>query len=148
MAKRKKNGDGRELVLRPVKDSENLREAFAGRWMSSRDIDQEDDTILTIKEVYEHPDLDENGEPITDDNGKPKLVKSIAFEEVGQLLWLNKLNGRRIVALFGDKREKWVGKQIAIYFDPEVEYGGRTVGGIRIRARAPKAAPKRRTRSR
>ena len=35
----------------------------------------------------------------------------------------------------------WLGQQIVLYTDPNVSYGGKLVGGIRIRAKRKAAAP-------
>ena len=51
---------------------------------------------------------------------------------------LNATNIKRLVRAFGDDTAAWVGHSIVLVFDPDVEYAGRVVGGIRVRVPAKK----------
>ena len=43
------------------------------------------------------------------------------------------LGMRRVLAnVYGDSSAKWVGQSLTLYCDPEVSWGGKAVGGIRI----------------
>ena len=65
-------------------------------------------------------------------NGQLKLA--IAWKESGRKSFLlNKTNTKRLVKLHGTDTDDWLGKQITIWFDPEVEFMGDVVGGIRVR---------------
>lgn len=58
-------------------------------------------------------------------------------------LILNSTNIRRCVAAFGTQEtDEWIGRSIIVYDDPEIEFGGKIVGGVRLRAVPKKAAPK------
>jgi len=61
------------------------------------------------------------------------------LEEFDRGLVLNKTNIRLIAAFLGNDTSAWMGRKIVIFNDPMVSFGGRTVGGIRVRA--PKGAP-------
>ncbi len=37
--------------------------------------------------------------------------------------------------------DNWIGKQAVLYVDPDVEFGGNIVGGLRLRARKSAAKP-------
>ncbi len=54
---------------------------------------------------------------------------------------LNVTNGKMIEKLLGsDDSDDWIGKQVVLYRDDSVSFGGNLVGGIRVRAHeAPKA---------
>ena len=54
-------------------------------------------------------------------------------------LVLNKTNNRTLRAAFGDDMEQWAGK-IVILFPTHTDFGGRTVGALRIRIPPPKQA--------
>ena len=57
-------------------------------------------------------------------------------------LILNATNIRRCVAAFvTSETDEWIGKSIVVYDDPEIEFGGKIVGGVRLRA-VPKKTPK------
>jgi hypothetical protein len=40
----------------------------------------------------------------------------------------------QIAAIYGNDTKQWVGKEITIYPDPSVKYGGQAVGGVRAKA--------------
>jgi len=48
---------------------------------------------------------------------------------------INKTNRTRLRSMFrSDESRNMVGKQVAVWNDPNVEYGGQIVGGLRLRA--------------
>lgn len=70
-----------------------------------------------------------------DDRGTKKTKWAMSFRELDKPLLLNKTNINRTVKATGtDDVAGWTGKKIVLYFDPDVEFGGDIVGGIRIRA--------------
>ena len=81
-------------------------------------------------------------------NGDTTLtVKSVTIEEMrdgkekmcihwtqDKLPWLlNKTNIKRIAKLHGDNTDTWEGQEITLYNDPDVEFMGEVVGGLRVR---------------
>jgi len=83
-----------------------------------------------------------------DDEGKILKIKRITREEVGddqtdkfalnfdgnyKPLLLNKTNIRVLVELYGSKSGEWIGKPIHVYLDENVSYGGKRVGGLRLK---------------
>lgn len=68
--------------------------------------------------------------------GKPREMKwTLKFDELDKPMVLNKTNINRIArALNSQDTDDWVGKKVVAYNDPDVEFGGEAVGGIRIRA--------------
>ena len=69
-----------------------------------------------------------NGEP-----DKPKVC--VKFEEYDKWLVLNTTNGDAIrIHTNTERPDKAIGKQIELYVDLNVAFGGKIVGGIRIRA--------------
>jgi hypothetical protein len=58
-------------------------------------------------------------------------------------LILNATNIRIAVAAFGTaETDEWIGKTIIAYDDPSIEFGGKVVGGVRLRAVPKKRAVK------
>ena len=56
-------------------------------------------------------------------------------------LILNATNTRRCVAAFGTaETDDWVGQEIIAYCDPTIEFGGKIIGGVRLRP-VPKKQP-------
>lgn len=82
-----------------------------------------------------------------DDRGQTKEKWVMHFRELDKPLMLNKTNITRTVrATNTDDVEDWTGKKIVLYFDPDVEFGGDVVGGIRVRAPKAGTAPATNTR--
>lgn len=66
----------------------------------------------------------------------------IAFNEIEKELTLNKTNGKRIEKIVGsDDTDAWPGVKIVVYWDPDIEFGGDIVGGVRVRAPKNQAVP-------
>jgi hypothetical protein len=65
------------------------------------------------------------------------------FNELEKPLVLNSTNIQvAAMALGSDNTDDWIGKQIVLYVDPNVSFGGKVVGGIRLRAPKGKAVAK------
>lgn len=43
---------------------------------------------------------------------------------------------------FGDESDEWRGKQVIVYVDPNVSFGGKVVGGLRLRIPKQKTSAK------
>jgi hypothetical protein len=69
--------------------------------------------------------------------GQKKDKKPIVyFEGITKGLVLNKTNAKRIVKLYGNETDNWIGKTITLY-PSECDYGDETVPCIRVRPEAP-----------
>ena len=67
---------------------------------------------------------------------------TMLFEELEKPLVLNATNIQLTERACGsDDTDDWIGKQIVLYVDPNVSYGGKIVGGIRVRARKGSSKP-------
>lgn len=66
-------------------------------------------------------------------NGRPAEDKWVVFFEDDRCLGLNKTNLALLVKFFGKHHRAWVGKAVAVYKDESVSFGGRLVGGLRVR---------------
>jgi len=50
-------------------------------------------------------------------------------------LVLNKTNGKKIARILGsDEFDDWIGKTIVLWNNPDIEFQGETVGGVRVKA--------------
>lgn len=70
-----------------------------------------------------------------------KLV--IHFKEDIKSLVANKTNLQLMAALFqSDDTDNWLGRKIVLYNDPTIMFGGKVVGGVRVRMpQQPDPAP-------
>lgn len=94
------------------------------QYLSAGDLSPDEDTILTVRS-HTRESLYQDGRTKT----KPVLY----FDEVESGWTVNKGNGKILCDLFGDETDSWVGRKIALYVDPNVEYDGDRVSGIRVR---------------
>lgn len=68
----------------------------------------------------------------TDD--EPDQKWTLHFDEIEEKLPLNKTRGTAIAEKYGYEMDHWIGKQIVVYVDPTVQFGGKRVGGLAVRA--------------
>ena len=99
-----------------LKDSKFLRKEDCGAGI-----------LLTIADVRQENVAKE---------GAPEDMKwCMYFRESEKPMVLNSTNGQIIAAFTGSEdSEGWIGKQVVLYHDPNVSFGGKLVGGIRCRA--------------
>jgi hypothetical protein len=70
----------------------------------------------------------------------PEMKYALSFHELDKPLVLNSTNGQLIAAIAGSEEfDDWIGRKIVLYFDPNVSFGGKLTGGIRVRAPKPQA---------
>tara|TARA_R100001244_G_C5062474_1_gene109206 strand:+ start:84 stop:464 length:381 start_codon:yes stop_codon:yes gene_type:complete len=86
-------------------------------------------------------------EPINLSDGGSEMKWILTLENLKPIV-LNATNIRRCVAAFNtSETNDWVGRSIVCYDDPTIEFGGRQVGGIRLRAVPTKAKSKAKAKS-
>lgn len=72
----------------------------------------------------------------------PEQKWCLTFQELDKPLVLNVTNIQLCEIMFGsDDTDHWIGKRIVLYTDPNVQYAGKIVGGIRVRKPKPTAPP-------
>ena len=60
---------------------------------------------------------------------------TVHFKELEKPLVLNTTNGNIIAAITGSENsDGWIGKRIVLFRDRNIMFGGKMVGGIRVRA--------------
>lgn len=104
-------------------------EMYPSLWLGQVDVPSP--IVVTIKEVKREGVKGQSGT-------ETKTI--VKFTQDVKPWILNKGNGKRLVALYGDDSTAWIGKNIEIYTDPNVEFAGEVTGGLRLRA--PSAAPR------
>lgn len=93
-------------------------------------LDNGNDLIATIASI--------GVETITGANGKKEDCTVMHFREAIKPMITNITNLKTMAKLFKTPYvEKWVGRQIQIYADYNVRFGGETVEGLRIRPTLP-----------
>lgn len=100
-----------------------LNDLYPSNYLKKEDVTTP--VVATIKLVVQ--------EEITGDHGK-ELKPVMHFTALLKPLILNRGNGETVAALYGDDTDAWVGRPIEIYADPSIMFGGKRVGGVRVRA--------------
>lgn len=85
--------------------------------------DFEEDRVMTIKGV--------KLETMPGDSGDTKWV--VYFREEAKGMALNVTTIRVLEQAYGDDTDHWVGNKVMVYVDPNVSFGGKIVGGLRLR---------------
>jgi len=75
-------------------------------------------------------------------DSKPEARWVVHFQQADvKPMVLNSTNGQSIKAITGSaESDVWTGAEIVLYCDPSVSFGGKLIGGIRVRA-PKKTAP-------
>ena len=104
------------------------------KYLKADAISDVNDTILTIKGNT----LEKVGQ-----GSDAKDMCILYFRETEKGLGLNRTNGETLIELFKTpEMDEWTGKQIALYVDKNVYYGGQRKPAIRIRPFAPGSGAK------
>ena len=89
--------------------------------------DVHDDTVVTIVKIGKAN--------IAKEGDEPEMKWLCRFNEFPKPMVLNSTNIKRLGrACETDEIEGCIGKQVMLYVDPDVEFAGNVVGGLRIRA--------------
>lgn len=66
---------------------------------------------------------------------EPEYKWLVRFDELPKPMVLNSTNIKRLArACQSQESDDWVGKKVLLYVDPDVEFAGNVVGGLRIKA--------------
>jgi len=97
---------------------------LTGNFIKKEDV-QAEDVTLTIANV----------EPVQFTNADTQQVDrrlQVTFNN-DKKLTLNATNLQILIKRFGAHTQNWIGQAVTLYFDDNVTYAGRLVGGVRIR---------------
>lgn len=79
---------------------------------------------------------------VAKEGAEPEYKWGMNFNESDKPLVLNSTNIQLCERIFAsDDTDHWAGKKVVLYVDPTVSYGGKVVGGIRVRAPKPGSVP-------
>lgn len=103
-----------------------LGDIFPSKYLKASDLDGR--TIVVTIERVELEDLGDSRKPVAYFVGKDRGVV------------LNRTNCNNIAAVYGDNTDDWIGAEIAL-FPALVDYAGKSVEAIRVKARPRPAHP-------
>ncbi len=91
--------------------------------------------LVTIKSIHQ--------ENVAKENEPAELKFALSFTNCEKPMVLNNTNAQIIAMILkSEETDDWIGKQIVLYDDPNVSFGGKLVGGIRVRAPRVKGTTK------
>lgn len=114
----------------------NINQMVSSKYL--KQVDVPDPVIVTVQGVKQVN--------VAKDDDAPEMKWAIKFREFDRPMILNTTNIHVAAKIFGsDDTDAWKGKELILYTDPNVSFGGQVVGGLRFRGqeKAPvKAAPR------
>lgn len=91
--------------------------------------------LVTIREIFQ--------DNVAKEGAPEELKWCISFDEAEKPMVLNATNGQIIASIVkSEETDTWPGHKVVLYDDPNVSFGGKLVGGIRVRAPRGQAAAK------
>lgn len=107
-----------------------IGEMIESKYLKQSDL--ADDMVVTVAKVGKAN--------VAREGDEPEYKWLIRFNELPKPMVLNSTNIKRLAkACNSDDTDEWLGKKVVLYVDPDVEFAGNVVGGLRVRAH--KAAP-------
>ena len=108
-----------------------IGEMIESKYLKQSDVD--DEAIVTVDKVGKAN--------VAKEGDEPEYKWLCRFKEFPKPLVLNSTNIKRLAkACNSDDTDDWIGKQVVLYVDHDVEFAGNVVGGLRIKAmKAPKS---------
>ena len=115
----------------------NVNDLSESKYLKKEDVDP---AVLAEITGYEKVNVEKEGKPpkwkyVLELRGISKQLP-LTREGKEKPLVLNKTNGNRVAHITGTSDfDGWIGKEVVLFNDPMVEFGGDLVGGVRIRAK-------------
>ena len=112
-----------------------VHEMMESKYLKKEEVG-EDGAIVTVKK-FERVN-------VAMDDQTPDMKWVMHLHEFEKPMVMNSTNIQLAEKAMGsDNTDDWIGNQLILYLDPNVSFGGKIVGGIRIRAhRQNRAAPR------
>jgi hypothetical protein len=111
-----------------------VKDMIQSKYLAKADFD--DEQVCTIKGVKQ--------ENLAKDDQAEEFRWVLYFRDapVPKGMVMNITTIRVLEQAFGGDTDHWVGNKVIVYVDPNVSFGGKVVGGLRLRiAKQTKAAP-------
>lgn len=114
------------------KDMPNIGQMIESKYLKQSDVDGEVEvTILKVGQLN-----------VAREDAEPEMKWAAKFQEFKKPMVLNSTNLQLLAkACESEESDDWIGKKVVIYADPNVSFGGKLVGGLRvklpIKARTP-----------
>lgn len=102
-----------------------IGEMVESKYLKQSDV--HDEMVVTITKVGKRN--------IAREGDAPEYKWMVALKEFSKPMVLNSTNIKRLAkACQSDDTDDWIGKRVTLYVDPDVEYAGNIVGGLRFKS--------------
>lgn len=105
----------------------NINDIRSSRYLKKEDVGE--GVFVTIKSLSK--------ENVAMEGAEESYKVVVHFEELEKPMVVNSTNGQIIAQITGqdeDIEHTWVGAKIVLYNEPNISFGGKLTGGIRVRA--------------
>lgn len=100
-----------------------IDEMIESKYLKQSDVkDEMTVTVKSLKKVN-----------VARDDEDPEYRWTVLFHEFPKPMVLNVTNLKRMAKALGDDTDDWLGNSVLLYVDPDIEFGGNVVGGLRIK---------------
>jgi hypothetical protein len=106
-------------------DDDDVSADLSGQFLKQSDFEDRPSQLFTIQRV-EKKTFEAQG-------GRPAESKWVVTFDNDKCLGLNRTNLQLLAKWFGKKAGTWVGQKVVVYRDESITFGGRLVGGLRVR---------------
>ena len=105
--------------------SGDINDIYRGEWLQGRDIPRP--RVVTVEATRE--------EKIGRQSEKKRPRVIVKYVELEREMIFNVTNARMAAKVFNSTRyADWVGKQLLLFNDENVSYGGEQIGGLRVKS--------------
>jgi hypothetical protein len=100
-----------------------LDDMLESKYLKQSDV--QDETIVTCVGVKRANMAKEDEEP--------EYRWIVKWQEFAKPMVINATNIKRLFKYLGDDTDQWKGGNVILYVDPDIEFGGKVVGGLRVK---------------
>jgi len=101
----------------------NINDMLPSKYLKQEDVNGE--TVVTFRGLKQMNVARED---------EPEQMKwLVKFDEFEKPMILNPTNIKRCFKAIGDSTNEWIGKQMILYVDENVEFAGKVTGGLRLK---------------
>lgn len=109
-----------------------LDDMFESKYLKQSDVDGE--VIVTCVGV-KRANMAREGD-------EPEYRWIVKWAEYDKPMVINATNIKRLFKYLGNDTDEWKGGKVVLYVDPDIEFGGKVVGGLRVKQASAKPAHK------
>ena len=108
-----------------------IGEMIESKYLKQSDVPEETEvTIVKVGQIN-----------VAREDEQPEMKWAIRFQELKKPMVLNSTNIQLLAkACESEDTDDWIGKKVIIYSDPNVSFGGKLVGGLRVKLQVKKKA--------